>query len=104
MESNFDYDTKDIWQKDVDHHVHPWTDFSDFKETGSLVLAEAHGAHIYDSEGNRYLDGIGGLWCVNVGYGRDEIARRWPIRPGAWSTTPPSGRTPRCRQRSWPRR
>ncbi len=75
MESNFNYDTKDIWQKDVDHHVHPWTDFSDFKETGSLVLAEAHGAHIYDSEGNRYLDGIGGLWCVNVGYGRDEIAQ-----------------------------
>ena len=51
------YDTKDIWQKDLDHFVHPWTDFSSFKEVGSLVVAEAEGAYVYDSEGNRYLDG-----------------------------------------------
>ncbi len=75
MESNFNYDTKDIWQKDKDHHVHPWTDFADFKEKGSMVVAEAEGAYVFDSEGNRYLDGIAGLWCVNVGYGRDEIAQ-----------------------------
>ncbi|NOX23357.1 MAG: aminotransferase [Actinobacteria bacterium] len=74
--SRFDaYDTKDIWQKDVDHFVHPWTDFSQFKQEGSLIVAEAEGAYVYDSEGNRYLDGIGGLWCVNVGYGREEIGR-----------------------------
>ena len=30
---NFQYDTKDIWQKDKDHHIHPWTDFSTFKKT-----------------------------------------------------------------------
>ncbi len=69
-----EYDTKDIWKKDRDHHVHPWTDFATFKEKGSLVLAEAEGAYVSDLEGNRYLDGIGGLWCVNVGYGRKEIA------------------------------
>ena len=72
---NFQYDTKDIWEKDRAHQVHPWTDFSTFKETGSLVVAESEGAYVYDSEGGRYLDGIGGLWCVNVGYGRDEIAQ-----------------------------
>ena len=72
---NFNYDTQAIWQKDRDHCMHPWTDFSEFKEKGSLVVAEAERAYIYDSEGNRYLDGIGGLWCVNVGYGRDEIAQ-----------------------------
>lgn len=72
---NFQYDTKDIWQKDKDHHIHPWTDFSTFNEKGSLILAESDGAHVIDSEGNQYLDGIGGLWCVNVGYGRDEIAQ-----------------------------
>ena len=69
------YDTQKIWQKDKDHHVHPWADFATFKEKGSMVLAEAEGAYICDSEGNRYLDGIGGLWCVNVGYGRKEIAQ-----------------------------
>lgn len=69
------YDAKDIWKKDRDHHVHPWTDFSTFKEKGSLVLADAEGAYVSDVEGNRYLDGIAGLWCVNVGYGRKEIAQ-----------------------------
>lgn len=70
----FDYDTQSIWQKDKDHFMHPWTDFSEFKERGSMVVAEAEGAYIYDSDGNKFLDGIGGLWCVNVGYGRAEIA------------------------------
>lgn len=68
------YDTQDLWQKDVDHYIHPWTDFSVFHEEGSLVIAEADGAYVFDSDGGRYIDGIGGLWCVNIGYGRDEMA------------------------------
>src|SRR5215207_6750832 len=40
-----------------------------------MVVAEADGAWITDIEGNRYLDGMSGLWCVNVGYGREELAR-----------------------------
>ena len=39
------------------------------------MLADAEGAYVSDVEGNRYLDGIAGLWCVNVGYGRKEIAQ-----------------------------
>ena len=74
--SKFDqYDTQDIWQKDIDHFVHPWTDFATFHEKGSLVVAESEGAYIFDSDGRRYLDGIGGLWCVNAGYGRAEIGQ-----------------------------
>lgn len=65
---------RDIWQKDHDHFVHPWTVFDSFKTDGSLVMARANGAYVYDADGKRYLDGIGGLWCVNIGYGRDEIA------------------------------
>ena len=75
VSTSFDqYDTRDIWLKDKEHQVHPWTDFSDFGEKGSMVVAEAEGAYIFDADGHRYLDGIGGLWCVNVGYGRHEIA------------------------------
>ncbi len=74
MRTNRVYDTKDLWTKDRDHFVHPWTDFSSFKEKGSMVLAESEGAYVYDSEGNKFLDGIGGLWCVNIGYGSNEIA------------------------------
>jgi len=72
---NLKYDTKQIWQWDHDHWVHPWTDFSSFKEKGSTVIAEAEGPYIYDGDGNRYIDGIGGLWCVNIGYGREEMAQ-----------------------------
>jgi adenosylmethionine-8-amino-7-oxononanoate aminotransferase len=66
--------TKEIWQLDKDHHMHPFTDFSTFKDQGSMIIAEAKGCYVSDSEGNRFLDGIAGLWCVNSGYGRDEIA------------------------------
>ena len=74
MRTNRAYDTADLRNKDRDHYIHPWTDFSTFKDEGSLVLAESEGAYIYDSEGTQYLDGIGGLWCVNIGYGSHEIA------------------------------
>jgi putrescine aminotransferase len=72
---NFQYDTEDLWRKDRAHNIHPWTDFSTFKEEGSLVLAESEGCYIYDSEGNKFFDGIGGLWCVNIGYGSEEMAQ-----------------------------
>ncbi len=68
------YDTKALWEMDRDHYIHPWTDFSVFKEKGSLVIAESDGAYVIDSDGKRYLDGIGGLWCVNIGYGSQEMA------------------------------
>jgi adenosylmethionine-8-amino-7-oxononanoate aminotransferase len=68
------FDTPDLWRKDRDHCIHPWTDFSTFKEKGSDIIAESEGAYVIDSEGGRYLDGIGGLWCVNIGYGRQEMA------------------------------
>ncbi len=51
------YDTETIWKQDREHYIHPWTDFSTFKEEGSLVMAESEGAYVYDSNGNRYLDG-----------------------------------------------
>ena len=71
---NFKYDTPGLWRKDRDHNIHPWTDFATFNEQGSLVMAESEGCYVYDSDGARYLDGIGGLWCVNIGYGNEEMA------------------------------
>ena len=76
MRTNFtQYDNEDLRQKDRDHNIHPWTDFATFKEEGSEVMAEADGVYVYNAEGERYMDGIGGLWCVNIGYGRDEMAQ-----------------------------
>ena len=76
MRANFtQYDNEDLRQKDRDHNIHPWTDFSTFKQEGSEVMAEAEGVYVYNAKGERYMDGIGGLWCVNIGYGRDEMAQ-----------------------------
>ena len=75
MLRNAPYDAEVVKKQDVDHHFHPFTDFSSFRQTGSLILTEAKGAYVVDSEGTRYLDGIGGLWCVNIGYGREEMAQ-----------------------------
>jgi putrescine aminotransferase len=68
------FNAQDLWQKDHDHFLHPWTHFETFNTEGSLVMAEGDGSYISDVEGKRYLDGIAGMWCMNVGYGRNEIA------------------------------
>jgi len=75
MSDNNNIDMKQVWQQDKDHYIHPWTDFSTFKETGSMVLADSDNVHVQDGEGRKYLDGIGGLWCVNIGYAREEMAQ-----------------------------
>lgn len=58
---------------DKRHFIHPFTDFSQFKDKGSDLITKSSGIHIEDGKGNRFIDGIGGLWCVNVGHGRTEI-------------------------------
>lgn len=63
-----------VWKWDRDHFIHPYTDFSTFKEEGSQIISRAEGMHVFDGEGKSYLDAIGGLWCVNIGHGRKEMA------------------------------
>jgi adenosylmethionine-8-amino-7-oxononanoate aminotransferase len=64
-----------LWRKDRAHFLHPWTHFDTFKREGSLIIESAEGAYVTDAAGKRYLDGIGGLWCMNIGYGREEMAK-----------------------------
>ena len=71
---SFDYDTKDLWQKDHDHVLHSFAHLPTFDKEGSLIIARGEGAYVYDTDGKRYLDGIAGLWCVNIGYGNREMA------------------------------
>jgi putrescine aminotransferase len=67
-------DARVLWQKDRDHFLHPWTHHDSFQKEGSMIVVEGKGSYITDIRGRRFLDGIGGMWCVNVGYGRDELA------------------------------
>ena len=62
------------WQElDARHHVHPFSDQAALAAKGVRIIARAEGCWLWDSEGNRILDGMAGLWCVNVGYGRAEL-------------------------------
>ncbi|MGY4878623.1 aspartate aminotransferase family protein [Vreelandella aquamarina] len=65
--------TQDYQALDRQHHLHPFTDFKSLGEEGSRIITHADGVYIHDSEGNRILDGMAGLWCVNLGYGRQEL-------------------------------
>ncbi len=67
-------DTTSIRDKDRAHLLHPYTDFSSFAAEGSQIIERAQGMHVTDTEGRRLLDGIAGLWCVNIGHGRKEMA------------------------------
>ena len=68
------YNTKDLWKKDHDHVIHPYTNFQKFDTEGSVIYTEGKDHFVYDSDGKEYIDGIAGLWCVNIGHGRKEIA------------------------------
>ena len=62
--------------QDADRHsyLHPFTDYKQLQQTGSRIITRGSGIYLWDSDGNRILDGMAGLWCVNVGYGRQELA------------------------------
>ncbi|MET0941396.1 MAG: aminotransferase class III-fold pyridoxal phosphate-dependent enzyme, partial [Mesorhizobium sp.] len=68
------YSLKRLQAIDAAHHLHPFTDHRELREAGSRIITRAEGSFIYDSEGNEILDGMAGLWCVNIGYGRKELA------------------------------
>ena len=65
----------DLRASAIEHHLPPFTDHRQLAEEGGpRIISRADGCYLWDTEGNRYLDGMAGLWCVNVGYGRKELA------------------------------
>jgi putrescine aminotransferase len=66
--------TAELQALDAAHHLHPFTNANGLAKRGARVITRAEGVWLNDSEGNRILDGMAGLWCVNVGYGRRELA------------------------------
>jgi len=67
-------DTQAIQAMDSAHYIHSFTDHGDLATRGARVMTHAEGIYVWDSEGKKVLDGMSGLWCVNVGYGRKELA------------------------------
>ncbi len=68
------YDTAALQAQDSAHYMHPFTDTKALAAKGSRIMVRGDGIYIWDSEGKKILDGMSGLWCVSVGYGRKELA------------------------------
>ncbi len=67
-------DDTERWRElDRRHHLHPFTDPAELARRGARIITRAEGCWLWDSEGRRILDGMAGLWCVNAGYGRQEL-------------------------------
>jgi len=66
--------TAELQALDAAHHMHPFTANGKLAAKGARIITQAKGVWLTDSEGERIIDGMAGLWCVNVGYARDEIA------------------------------
>ena len=59
---------------DQAHHLHPFTDHGDLHRQGTRIIRSASGCTVIDENDRPLIDALAGLWCVNVGYGRREIA------------------------------
>ncbi|MFN3579820.1 MAG: aspartate aminotransferase family protein [Pseudomonas sp.] len=68
------FNTAQLQAMDAAHYLHPFTDHKELGAKGTRIIERAQGVYLWDSEGNQILDGMAGLWCVNIGYGRAELA------------------------------
>jgi putrescine aminotransferase len=70
------YDIPELRRLDVAHHLPAQANYAEIQALGgSRIITRAEGSTIYDGDGVAILDGMAGLWCVNVGYGREELVR-----------------------------
>lgn len=70
----WNYSTEQLQRLDAAHHLHPFTDGDQLGAKGVRIITDASGVFLHDSLGNEILDGMAGLWCVAIGYGREELA------------------------------
>lgn len=57
------------------HNLHPWAAMDGWREDNAMMMDTARGIHLWDATGKRFIDGPGGMWCVQIGYGRAEMAQ-----------------------------
>jgi 4-aminobutyrate--pyruvate transaminase len=59
--------------RDIETMIHPYTHLAKHRETGPLIIDHGKGVFLYDHQGNRYFEGLAGLWCTALGYGNEEL-------------------------------
>ncbi|MFP5486908.1 MAG: aminotransferase class III-fold pyridoxal phosphate-dependent enzyme, partial [Acidimicrobiia bacterium] len=67
-------DTRAVIERDRRHFIHPYQAFDTYLVDDVLPIERGAGAQLVDTDGRRYVDAVGGMWCTNVGLGRDEMA------------------------------
>ncbi|MFI8480212.1 aspartate aminotransferase family protein [Pseudomonas sp. NPDC078700] len=65
--------TEDYQALDAAHHIHAFLDQKALNAEGARVMVRGEGLNLWDNDGKRYLDGMSGLWCTNLGYGRKDL-------------------------------
>ena len=73
------FDTERIQALDREHYLHPFTDFKDLASRGARVITRSEGIYVWDSEGNKILDGMSGCGASMSGTG----VKSWPMRPSS---------------------
>ncbi len=59
--------------RDIEALLHPYTQLHKLKTNGPLVIERGEGVHVYDTQGNGYIEGMSGLWCAGLGFGDKEL-------------------------------
>jgi 4-aminobutyrate--pyruvate transaminase len=65
----------DLEALDLGRMFHPNTNLAAHAKSGPLVLSRGEGIFVWDNHGNRYIEGMAGLWCTALGYGDEELAQ-----------------------------
>ena len=76
---NINKNIDQLIKRDAEVLLHPSSSITDLIENGPKMVVGAQGRHVVDAEGRQLLDAMAGLWCVNVGYGRDELGEAMKV-------------------------
>ena len=61
--------------KDIHYTLHPYTNLSVHEKEGPLVITRGEGIHVWDDQGNQYIEGLAGLWCVSLGFSEPRLGK-----------------------------
>ncbi|HYB56177.1 MAG TPA: aminotransferase class III-fold pyridoxal phosphate-dependent enzyme, partial [Alphaproteobacteria bacterium] len=59
--------------RDIAYYLHPYTNLSIHEKEGPLVITRGEGIYVFDDAGNRYIEGLGGLWCASLGFSEERL-------------------------------
>lgn len=61
--------------RDVAHALHPYTDLINHQDSGPMIISRGQGVHVWDDAGREYIESVAGLWCANLGFSNERLAR-----------------------------